>query len=220
MSTTVLGTYNALLNRRLLSADTGQASLVSRLAQLQAALSYERQGDGLQGLVSVAIRCQSILLRCPRYLIALTYLKWRRTAMEANLPCDQYIYGGVGTGKSRLADMFCATLPAKVTRRRAHFHEFMLDIHSRLHRARSSSGYSEDPLPKIGRQIRDESRVLCFDEFQVTDIADAMILQRLFGSIWASGGMVCTPAFLSPTKHVLILLTTWADGINFKSRPG
>ncbi len=98
----------------------------------------------------------------------------------------------MGTGKSRIADLFCSTLPTGVTRRRAHFHEFMLDIHSRLHRARSASGYSEDPLPKIGREIRDESRVLCFDEFQITEIADAMILQRLFGSIWANGGVVGT----------------------------
>ena len=109
-----------------------------------------------------------------------------------------YIYGGVGTGKSRIADLFAANLPNTITRRRAHFHEFMLDIHSRLHRARSASGYSDDPLPKIGRQVRDESRVLCFDEFQVTDIADAMILQRLFGSIWANGGVMVSTSNRHP----------------------
>ena len=109
-----------------------------------------------------------------------------------------YIYGGVGTGKSRIADLFCATLPASVTRRRAHFHEFMLDIHSRLHHARSATRYSQDPLLKIGQQVSHESRVLCFDEFQVTDIADAMILQRLFGSIWNNGGLMVSTSNRAP----------------------
>lgn len=118
-----------------------------------------------------------------------------------------YIYGGVGTGKSRIADLFCDTLPSSVTRRRAHFHEFMLDVHSRLHRARSASGYAEDPLPKIGRQVSDESRVLCFDEFQVTDIADAMILQRLFESIWTHGGMMVSTSNRSPD-------TLYENGLN------
>ena len=82
----------------------------------------------------------------------------------------------------------------------------MLDIHSRLHRARSASGYSGDPLPKIGAQVSQESRVLCFDEFQVTDIADAMILQRLFGAIWKSGGMVCTQLKYSSFSFTTVIM--------------
>ncbi|KAF2723457.1 AFG1-like ATPase [Polychaeton citri CBS 116435] len=109
-----------------------------------------------------------------------------------------YVFGGVGTGKSRIVDLFSATLAPSVTRRRAHFHEFMLDIHSRLHRARSASGYADDPLPQIGRDVRRESRVLCFDEFQVTDIADAMILQRLFRSIWGDGGVLVSTSNRHP----------------------
>ena len=101
-----------------------------------------------------------------------------------------YIYGDVGTGKSRLADLFAATVPSSVSTRRVHFHEFMMDIHSRLHRARSVAGYNGDPLMQIGQDVRHESKVLCFDEFQVTDIADAMILKRLFGAIWNSGGVM------------------------------
>ena len=101
-----------------------------------------------------------------------------------------YIYGNVGTGKSRIADLFASTLPAEVSRRRIHFHEFMMDIHSRLHRARSVAGYSGDPLVQIGREVRDECKVLAFDEFQVSDIADAMILKRLFGAIWDRGGVM------------------------------
>ena len=160
MSVTALeSSYHTLLRKGRLSANSGQAALVGRLARLQVALGTGKRRHDLQGL---------------------------------------YIFGGVGTGKSRIADLFCDTLPSSVTRRRAHFHEFMLDVHSRLHRARSASGYSEDPLPTIGRQVSKESRVLCFDEFQITDIADAMILQRLFQSIWANGGMMVSTSNRHP----------------------
>lgn len=109
-----------------------------------------------------------------------------------------YIYGDVGTGKSRIADLFASTLPEQVSRRRVHFHEFMMDIHSRLHSARSQSSYSGDPLIQIGQEVRNESRVLCFDEFQVSDIADAMILKRLFGSIWDNGGLMVSTSNRHP----------------------
>jgi len=111
-----------------------------------------------------------------------------------------YIYGGVGTGKSRIADLFAATLPAHVTRRRAHFFEFMMDTHMRLHRARSEANYAGDPLTRIGREIQRESSVLCLDEFQVSDIADAMILKRLFGSFWESGGIMVSTSNRHPTE--------------------
>lgn len=122
-------------------------------------------------------------------------------------PKGLYIYGGVGTGKSRIADLFAATLPPEVSRRRAHFNEFMLDIHSRLHRAWSAPGYDGDPLTNIGREVREEARVLCFDEFQVTDIADAMILQRLFTSIWAAGGIMVSTSNRHPD-------TLYENGLN------
>ncbi|EME50143.1 hypothetical protein DOTSEDRAFT_68862 [Dothistroma septosporum NZE10] len=116
----------------------------------------------------------------------------------ASVPRGLYIYGSVGTGKSRVADLFTSTLPSKITRRRIHFHEFMNDIHQRLHSARSSPAYRGDPLVEIGRNIHAESRVLCFDEFQVTDIADAMILSRLFTSIWQSGGVMVSTSNRHP----------------------
>ncbi|KAG9691928.1 AFG1-like ATPase, partial [Aureobasidium melanogenum] len=127
----------------------------------------------------------------------------------ASAPTGLYIHGSVGTGKSYLASLFTSTLPSHVSRRRAHFHEFMLDVHSRLHVARSSSSRygSVDPLPVIGRQIHDESRVLCFDEFQVTDIADAMILQRLMGAFWAAGGVMVATSNREPDK-------LYEDGLN------
>lgn len=110
-----------------------------------------------------------------------------------------YIHGTVGTGKSRIADLFTETLPSQISSRRVHFHEFMNDIHSRLHIARSASNYSGDPLVAIGKTIHQESRVLCFDEFQITDIADAMILGRLFGSIWREGGVMVSTSNRHPT---------------------
>lgn len=113
-----------------------------------------------------------------------------------------YIYGSVGTGKSRLADLFSSTLPPGISKRRVHFHEFMMDIHRRLHRARSLSTYAGDPLVQIGRQVREESRVLCFDEFQVSDIADALILKRLFGAIWESGGVMVSTSNRHPDRLV------------------
>jgi protein AFG1 len=113
-------------------------------------------------------------------------------------PKGVYIYGSVGTGKSRIADLFAATLPSSILSRRLHFHEFMMDIHMRLHRARSLSTYSGDPLLQIGREVSDESRVLCFDEFQVTDIADALILGRLFGAFWANGGLMVSTSNRPP----------------------
>jgi protein AFG1 len=109
-----------------------------------------------------------------------------------------YIFGSVGTGKSRIADLFTTTLPQEITRRRVHFHEFMNDIHHRLHVARQSPNYSGDPLIQIGKTIRQESRVLCFDEFQLTDIADAMIMARLFGSIWREGGVMVSTSNRHP----------------------
>lgn len=85
----------------------------------------------------------------------------------------------------------------------------MLDVHSRLHLARSSAHKygSVDPLPVIGRQIHAESKVLCFDEFQVTDIADAMILQRLMGAFWAAGGVMVATSNREPEK-------LYEDGLN------
>lgn len=123
-----------------------------------------------------------------------------------------YIYGSVGTGKSRLMDLFASTLPPQIPKRRVHFHEFMMDIHSRLHQARSLPTYSGDPLVQIGKEVRSESRVLCFDEYQVSDIADALILKRLFGAIWNSGGVMVSTSNRHPTNLVrktLFLVSTF-----------
>lgn len=103
--------------------------------------------------------------------------------IPANLPRGLYLYGDVGSGKTMLMDLFYDTLPGSVrTKTRIHFHNFMQDVHRRLHKLKMEHGSDVDAVPVVAADIARQGNVLCFDEFQCTDVADAMILRRYVSS--------------------------------------
>jgi cell division protein ZapE len=123
----------------------------------------------------------------------------RRTALRKllfspELPRGVWFWGGVGRGKSFLMDCFFAAVPY-TRKRRVHFHAFMREIHEKLKQHRNES----DPLTLIAAEIATETRLMCFDEFHVSDIADAMILGRLMESLFAEGVLFCITSNYSPS---------------------
>ncbi|KAI5893985.1 uncharacterized protein SCHCODRAFT_02730846 [Schizophyllum commune H4-8] len=113
-------------------------------------------------------------------------------APPADAPKGLYLFGDVGTGKTMLMDLFYSTLPPSITRkRRVHFHAFMIDVHKRIHAAKQHLGrHGGDPIAPVARDLAEQAYVLCFDEFQVTDIADAMILRRLLETLLNHGVVI------------------------------
>lgn len=103
---------------------------------------------------------------------------------SAKAPRGLYIWGAVGRGKSMLMDMFFEALSVR-DKRRVHFHDFMLETHAFIFEWRKTG--SGDPIAPAAKRIADTARVLCFDEFHVTQIADAMILSRLFEHLFERG---------------------------------
>ncbi|OYQ28858.1 cell division protein ZapE [Sandarakinorhabdus cyanobacteriorum] len=167
--TDLLTRYDQLLAAGELKPDPAQAAVARRLAALEADLVCPAPAPGLLG---------------------------RLFGKAAPVPPrGVYVWGGVGRGKSMLMDLFFAA-SAVSPKLRAHFHEFMADVHGRIHTAREAG--ETDPLISVANAIAAEARLLCFDEMQVKDIADAAILSRLFTALMERGTAIVTTSNRPP----------------------
>lgn len=157
----ILAAYEARVNEGLIKDDEAQRNVIR---YLERTLSHLRDSSG-------------------------AFHKFFGLGLPPENKTNLYIWGHVGRGKSMLMDLFFDAAPTP-TKRRVHFHAFMQEVHGRLHFYRQNSGRNSsgaDPVVVLARDIAKETSLLCFDELQATDVADATLLYRLFEGLFAAG---------------------------------
>jgi cell division protein ZapE len=187
MPSSVREQYAALVAAGEIERDPAQDAVLGMLVQLETRLAAHR----------LAKKSSS--------------LGWLFGGQETKEPIKGlYLHGEVGRGKTMLMDMFFTASPV-IRKRRAHFHEFMADVHERVHayrqKLKKGEATGDDPIAPVAASIAEEAWLLCFDEFHVTDIADAMILGRLFTRLFEHGVVVIATSNVAPED-------LYRDGLN------